>query len=254
MDLATVVRMYNMPLHAVPQGVVRRIKLNMWQHEPKEFFVHEDTRAEQVKVILKLHVPELHAECEFFDSNGSAIHEDLLVKDLRGEIKVERHVRQQRDPTDMIRKSTRGHIFGTHILGKPELVPGPLPGADAKGFRTDETKVPGGPVPGRLGADGFVALPRRAPVAPGRAPPDEFGIDRNPLPEQLVLCPRGFRAERPGRLPPAAASVAARKPPDYEERLRNLEVESGADRKTCARCFNFHSYDFDRALRDLRRY
>jgi hypothetical protein len=262
MYLATVVRKCRMPLHAIPQGVVRQIKISMGQYAPKEFFVHEDTTAYQVKQILMGHVPGLHQECGLFDSNGNAIREDALVKELHGEIKVERHVKRPSDDTGPLGKSIHRDIFGTQVLGKAGHVVDALRAADPKAYRSAEAKALGPPVPGRWGAGGVVGPPRR-PVAAVRAPPDEFGIDRDPLPEPLILCEQGFRADRPNRVPPAApvragappgdARDAGRRPLDYEERLRSLEIDSGADRKTCARCFNFHGYDFDRALRDLQR-
>jgi hypothetical protein len=44
-----------------------------------------------------------------------------------------------------------------------------------------------------------------------------------------------------------------RKSKDYQAELASLVRESGKDPRTCARCFNYHDYDYDAALRDLQR-
>jgi hypothetical protein len=43
-----------------------------------------------------------------------------------------------------------------------------------------------------------------------------------------------------------------RRPADYNQRIAQLMRESGQDRRVVGRCFNFHKYNYDEALRDLK--
>jgi hypothetical protein len=44
-----------------------------------------------------------------------------------------------------------------------------------------------------------------------------------------------------------------KKPPDYYQNLNELERQSNRTRIECIWCYNFHDYDFNRALDDLKR-
>jgi hypothetical protein len=50
-----------------------------------------------------------------------------------------------------------------------------------------------------------------------------------------------------------ACSETALRPPQYEELLVQLVRESGAAQSDCVHCFNYHDYDFEQALEDLKR-
>jgi hypothetical protein len=45
--------------------------------------------------------------------------------------------------------------------------------------------------------------------------------------------------------------IPAEKPTEYYKLLNDLEMQSGQPRLDCIRCYNFHRYDFQKALNDL---
>jgi hypothetical protein len=279
LELGAVARGYTLPLKLIPTGSVRRVRIQMDHHRPKCFLVDEGANADGIRAILRSHYPGFSAESVLSDSFG-ALDPGSLVRELHGDITV---TKRRNSGIFSSRQYSKKGPFQSSQFTPPAAPPeqpsasANLPGRPAAAGPPSMEPFaarPGGPgsvtpTPDSERVVAQVPQPRAATAVPPPFPPDRslWAPSSTPAehpyqpprmyssPPAVVIVPRqsagygvsgnGQRAGRPSGL------VRASKPPDYDSLLRSLEDQSLAAHRNCARCFNFHGYNFDRALADL---
>jgi hypothetical protein len=236
---------FSLPLRLIPKGSVRCVRIEMEHHKAECPLLDERANAEEIRNILRRHYRDFSSELLLFEGTGE-LDQHSLVRDIRGDITVSK----RRSSASFQSGRSRDHFPQVKQFSLPKESGGQdwkLPGQPSAA-RSD---LPGRrpPMPNILPV--IVPVHQSHPAATTVSPP----FPPSPLPTAEAI---KFTGPSPGydavaqRTAPASEVVRPLKPSNYDDLLKRLEDQSQAGHRNCARCFNFHGYNFDRALADLR--